>query len=248
MKPFTDTVRRKGIIGIEGIAGIRECALINPHNRFNPYNPFSHLLLMVLAIIAGCEPSQQRIDALTAERNRLADQNRALTARLADANGQIAALQKQNTSLLGLGEKRLDRIPQVVRIDIGSLTGGYGREGSGPDKGVKVFLTPVDKEGSILKAPGSFTIRLFDLAAGAKEVLLGECRYDLDETAKRWFSGFLTYHYSFECPWGPAGPPKHDQVTVRVEFVDYLTGKTFTAQAVAKVNPAVGQGGPVRKG
>jgi hypothetical protein len=197
---------------------------------------FASLLLLFAA--AGCQDPPKRVAALTAERDRLADQNRALAARLTDANTQLAALQKQNATLLGLGEKRLDRIPQVARVDIGSLTGGFGREGNGPDKGVKVFLMPVDKEGSILKAPGSFTIRLFDLAAGAQEVLLGECRYDLDETARRWFSGFLTYHYSFECPWGPAGPPRHDQVTVRAEFVDYLTGKTFTAQAVAKVNPA----------
>ena len=48
------------------------------------------------------------------------------------------------------------------------------------------------------------------------------------------FSGFMTNYYSFICPW-KSSPPAHEEITVRVEFVDYLTGKSFTAQKTCKL-------------
>ena len=104
-----------------------------------------------------------------------------------------------------------------------------------------MYVKPIDQHGSVLKAAGQVTIELYDLAANPNENLIGKYEWTVDETAKRWFSGFVSYHYTFECPW-PSSPPKHRQITVRVSFVDYLTGKTFTAQKLCKVNlPAAAQ-------
>ena len=35
---------------------------------------------------------------------------------------------------------------------------------------------------------------------------------------------FLGFHYILECPWKTI--PRNGEITVRVEFTDYLTGKT----------------------
>ncbi|MGB2821663.1 MAG: hypothetical protein WBF17_11820, partial [Phycisphaerae bacterium] len=140
----------------------------------------------------------------------------------------------QVENLLALGEKRLEKLYLVQRIRLGSATGGINLDEDPAHDGVKVFLEPIDQHGSVIKAPGEVTIQLYDLAAPEKENLLGEYRFGLDETAGHWSSGFLAYHYSFVCRWKSA-PPGHEEVTVRVEFLDYLTGRKHTAQKLCKV-------------
>ena len=169
-------------------------------------------VVLTLAASGGCG-GLERIDPAVAERDQ--------------AHQQVEGL-------LALGDKRLEKLYLVQRLRLGSGTGGADLDGKPGDEGVKVFLEPIDQHGSVLKAPGAVTIQLYDLAAAAKENLLAEYRFDLDETAGHWHSGFLAYHYRFTCRW-KAAPPKHDEVTVRVEFLDYLTGTKHTAQKLCKI-------------
>jgi len=187
------------------------------------------------AALGGCTNDAATIKSLRAANDRLSASNARLVTRLDDANSQLAALRKQNAALLDLGDKRLKLIPHVTGIQFGSATGGYpvGK----PAEGVKVFLQPLDQDGSVLKAGGAVTIQLYDLAAPPEANLVGQCHYTVEQVARHWYSGFLTYHFSFECPWKSA-PPKHDGITVRATWLDYLTGKAFTTQGVFRVSLA----------
>lgn len=170
-----------------------------------------------------------------------------LRKELVEAKDQLAKVQAQNTelqqqtrqqqeqvqSLQALGDKRLDAIPHVERIQIGEYSTGVGADANSGDKGVKVFVETVDQDGMALKAAGDVTVQLYDLAAPQAQNMVGQCIWPAEKARRQWTNGFLTQHFIFECPWTSA--PKHDEITARVEFVDYMTGKKFSAQRAVKV-------------
>ncbi|HUS48279.1 MAG TPA: hypothetical protein VM098_09170 [Phycisphaerae bacterium] len=143
--------------------------------------------------------------------------------------------QKQIRTLQALGPKRLEKMYHVTAIQLGRYTGGIDTDAQGGHDAIKVYLAPVDQDGSTIKAAGDVAVQLYDLAEPAGGNLIGEYKWPVDKLSGQWSGGIITYHYSFVCPW-KNGPPKHDEITVRVKFVDYLTGKTFTAQKLCKVN------------
>ncbi len=146
----------------------------------------------------------------------------------------IAGQQKQIQTLMKLGDKRLEKLFHVAKIELGRYTGGLDTDGKEGHDAIKVFLRPLDKSGSVIKAAGRVKIQLYDLAEKPGENLLGEYVWDVDEISGHWSSAAFTYHYSFECPF-KSRKPDHEEITVRAEFTDYLTGKTFSAQKVCKI-------------
>ena len=192
--------------------------------------------LLLLPLLAGCQyfeqPNklQQELDKTTTALNEAKNENKRLSEQLQKQDERIL-------SLMNLGDKRLEKLYYVQKVDLGDYTGGISSDGGDQQDAVKVFLLPTDQDGAVIKAAGSVKIQLFDLAAPAEQNLIGECEFPIDEVRKHWSSGFLTYHYSFVCPWKKTVLP-HEDLTVRVEFVDYLTGKHLTAQKVVKVKPA----------
>ncbi len=128
----------------------------------------------------------------------------------------------------------MENLFHVTGITLGKYTAGVDLDGKGSHNGIRVYLTPIDRDGHAIKAAGAVKIQLFDLAA--KENLLVEYDFPVEKISERWAAGFMTYHYRFDCPWPT--PPEHEDITVRAEFTDYLTGKTFTAQKVCTVKLA----------
>jgi hypothetical protein len=164
--------------------------------------------------------SQQQRDDLARQRDGLQKENKEL------ADGV--------ETLRMLGSDRLAKLFTVTSIQLGRHTGGVDLDGRPGDDAVKVYLDPLDSHGSTIKAAGDVTIRLFDLAEQAEKTLIGEYHWSVDQLSEQWRGGFGVYRYSFVCPWKVV-PPNHDEITVRVEFVDYLTGRRFTAQSACKV-------------
>jgi hypothetical protein len=144
-------------------------------------------------------------------------------------------LSDQVETLRRLGPDCLEKLFHVATIELGRHTGGVDLDGRPGHDAIKVYLDPLDRQGSVIKAAGEVIIRLFDLAAPAEKNLIGEYAWNVEEMGKEWSGGFGVYRFSFVCPW-KAGPPAHEEITVRVEFVDYLTGRRFTAQKACKVN------------
>jgi hypothetical protein len=193
------------------------------------------LLAALALVLAGCDLQQDQ----TRLRDELAKSNAALNeARNENKRlGEHVARQDERIlSLMALGDKRLDQLFHVTNISLGDYTGGVSTDGKDGHNAVKVYLLPMDQDGSIIKATGSVKIQLFDLAAPGDQNLIGQCEFPIEEVRKHWSGGFMTYHYSFVCPWKEGARP-HEDVTIRVEFVDYLTGKHLVTQKVVKVKP-----------
>jgi len=200
-----------------------------------PLNLLAAAMLAGPLLLCGCPaagPSQ--LDQLVAQRDQGREQVRQLQATNEGLQAMILDQRQQIKTLQALGDARLEKLYHVERIDLGQYTGGINTDDQAGDDAIKVYLQPIDQYGSVIKAAGEVTVQLFDLAMPPQENLIGQYKWNVDEVAKLWSSGFLVYHYSFLCPW-QHGVPKHDQITVRVEFVDYLTGKHFTAQKVCTI-------------
>ncbi|MCD6304187.1 MAG: hypothetical protein J7M21_04415, partial [Planctomycetes bacterium] len=178
----------------------------------------------------GCRDGQVATDNadLIAAASRLRRRVDELEKTLARRDRQVANLQ-------ALGEKRLEKLYTVRRIALGRATGAVDIDGNTGDDAVKVYLEPIDQYGSVIKAAGEVTIQLYDLAAKPGENLLAQYHYDVEATAGAWRSGFVAYYYVFTCPWKDRRPSR-GEVTVRVVFLDYLTGREFSRQTVCTVH------------
>ena len=187
-------------------------------------------LLALLFLSAGCDTIEPpRLDANTLlEIEQLRADNRELRGEVRELEGQVETLRQ-------LGDKRLDLLYKVQRIKLGSVTGGVNLDGKCGDDGVKAAIAPVDQHGSVLKVAGAVKVQVFDLAEREGARLVAECERDANTAAAAWYGGVFGGYYGLSCPWR-SGPPAHDELTVRAEFTEYLTGKTFTAQKVVKVD------------
>ena len=191
---------------------------------------------LLLAASGGCQPvvpeskyaklNQQWLDVQRGN-TELKRKNELLELTIERQNRNIEELR-------ALGERRLSKLFYVNDIRLGKYTGGLDTDGKDGDEAIKVYLDPVDQYGSLIKAAGDVKIQLFDLATPSGENLIGEYSWGVDEMPEHWSDAlFGGSHFSFVCPWKQL--PAHNQITVRVEFTDYLTGKTFTAQKVVNI-------------
>jgi hypothetical protein len=193
-----------------------------------------HRPLIALAILAlaGCQPAGDT-DALKHELEDARNQLRQCNDDKQSLQSVIVKQQKQVDTLLDLGDKRLDKIFHVKSIELGQYTGGVNLSGADDNHdAIKVYLRPLDQDGSVIKAAGAVKIQFFDLAIAGNN-LIGEYNWGVDEIGKQWSNNFVTYFYSFVCPW--KAPPTHPEITVRVEFTDYLTGQVSSAQKAVTV-------------
>lgn len=194
------------------------------------------------AALSGCRgmdfnpfTQAETIKQLRAELETSQAETKAAQKSSALSQKYLALKQKRIDTLVGIGPDRLKKLYHVEAIKLGQYTGGADLDGQDGDDGVKVFLRPIDARGDTIKAAGSVTVQLYDLAAPTDKTLVAEYKWSVDEVAKAFSGGFMAYHYTFTCPWKNA-PPAHAALTVRVAFVDYLTGKTFSTQKLCKVD------------
>lgn len=189
-----------------------------------------------LAVMAGCDgaTTSERFRQLDQQVRELTDQVDKLNTDLAAKNALIETQQKQITSLQQLGRDRLEKLYYVTRIKIERLTGGANYDGKPGHDGITVYLQPVDQDGHVIKAAGDIHIELFDLANPDGRRRIGEYVFDAAHARTMWHGRLMTQHYTLKCPWR-AALPAHDEITVRTEFTDYLTGRTFRDQKVVKI-------------
>jgi hypothetical protein len=193
----------------------------------------------LISAVAGCNSTQVNHEKILAQKvDALTDENAKLSRELAERDGAIASLQVQVDNLLELGPGRLDHLFAVERIELVRLTGGADYDGKPGDDGITVYLRPVDAQGDALKAAGEIRIQLLDLTDLGRPRELG--LYVINDPGQLrtiWHSGLLTDHYTIQCPWRPGGgPPANREVTIRATFLDWLSGREFTAQKVVRVS------------
>lgn len=203
-----------------------------------------HLQLTSLSVFAlaigmpnlACTPDDTdstRITEIQQLRDKLEAQQRTLVAKDEEILAQSAHIQE----LQGLsGDRTLERLIHVNRVEFASLTGGYDDDRDGFHEGIIAYLRLIDQDGDTIKAAGSVHLRLLDLAKPPETQLVGELRLGPEELRKLWYGRFSTGHYTLKVPWaGGVKHAEHKAITIYARFTDLLTGRTFDVQQVAEV-------------
>ena len=148
----------------------------------------------------------------------------------------LAAEQQARPTVPTLPPERLAKLVTTHGLDVGKLTGGDNPDTViGPDTMLRVYVVPVDAQGTPIKAAGAFTVEAFDLAA-ADHVRVGSWQFTAEQTRDLFVNQLSLYTYALSCPWQTV--PPHPELTVKVTFAEELTGRQFVAQTEVKVHPA----------
>jgi hypothetical protein len=194
-------------------------------------------LLLLLPALGGCNllfksPSKANIE--------LRKQNQQLEGQIAQLKLQhdadaatITGLTQRTGTVPALDPARLEKLFTVHAIRLERLSGGADLDPGKPGhEGLKVYVGLLDQYGDEIKSAGSFVVEAFDLGA-PQATRVAHCEFPVEQAQQNWHSFLTRYEYVLTCPWET--PPRHPDVTVRVQFTDELTGRQFTAQSVVKV-------------
>src|SRR2546421_1639091 len=187
---------------------------------------FSSFVISAIAFaVAGCShPSEANIQ-LRKDKQQLESQLGEVQQQLAAAQARLAGLENEKGTLPTLPQDRLDKLITVHGIKLGRLTGGdTGDSVSAPDKGLKIYLTPVDETAEALKTTGTVEIDAFALDLPGDN-RIGHWTFDPSNPKSRRHSLGMLRAYVLECPWQK--PPQHSKLAVKVTFRDDLTGRIY---------------------
>jgi hypothetical protein len=194
---------------------------------------------LLIALQPGCDlpDKDQKITQLEEKNKQLEETLEAKNQTITQQANTIADQKDRIQTLVALGPDRLKKLYYPTRIVIDPLTGGADYDRKPGDDGVTVYIKPIDEDGDVIKAAGHIYIQLLDLAQPEAKKLIGEYSLDVDHARKQWHGRFLTNHYTVKCPWQPGkGAPEHREITVHVEFMEYLTGTKLTATHTCKIS------------
>jgi hypothetical protein len=140
--------------------------------------------------------------------------------------------------LQGLGPDRAAAAFAPASAEIVSLSGGADYDDQPGDDGVTVYLRLHDSDGDAVKAPGRIVVQLLDNSNLASPRVVGLYRFErVEALRKAWYDRFGTRHYALRCPFSEnVEVPR--RISVKVEFLDYLTGRKLTATQDVEVNLA----------
>ena len=195
----------------------------------------SKQVLVILAIgsflilTCGCEEENKQsvwsqVSNLGQEKNQLQKQVEQLQSENKELNQQVETLAALNPQL------RLKAIPALSRIQLHQRCGLYDKDKDGKKEKLIVYVQPYDEAGDTTKIAGQVNVRLWDLNAEKDKALLKEWEIESEKLNKSWAGSLFTYYYRlvFDVSDVPIG--NESELTVKVSFTDYVTGKVFHKQ------------------
>ena len=191
--------------------------------------------VLVSVSLFGCMNPGERA-RLVKDADALRQQKNKLERDLADRDATIAELHQRVRHLRAFGPNRPADLFAPVEIEIVSRSGGADYDDVPGDDGVTVYVRPKDQSGDAVKVPGKITVQLLDNTILGEPRLLGVYIFDdADRLRQAWYGKMGTNHYTLKCPFSFGVRPSRN-VDVKVEFVDYLTGRTLTAMTNVSVS------------
>jgi hypothetical protein len=188
-----------------------------------------------LLIGAGCQDSQSsrgwdKVKELEGEQAELKLKVDQLEAR----NKQLKE-QFQNLANLD-SEIRIELLTNLERISIDKRSGFFDKDKDGTEETFITYIKTYDDAGDVVKTAGDVNLQLWDLSLDVNEALLGEWNVEAKDLKQMWMGMMLTDYYrlSYEIPSMLNDEQK--ELTIRVKFTDYLTGRVFSEQKVVKRN------------
>jgi hypothetical protein len=184
-------------------------------------------------LICGCDEATQKSKLPTSKQDEsvlsestLGRQNTALKA-------ENEELKRQLETLMGIDKPvRIEAVSTILSIELTDRCGIYDKDNDGKKETLVVYLRAVDDMGDCIKASGAVKIELWDLDTKPQDALLKSWQIGPEELKKSWSGSLLTSYYKLKLDAGAIAAGNKQELTVRAEFTDYLTGKILKAQQI----------------
>lgn len=199
--------------------------------------------LLSLVLLTGCHSARQelleielrererQVEELKAKAGVLESEYRALEAELEAVQRQLAREQKERDKPPSAGA-----LVFVKRVTLGRLTGGFRKDPKATyDDALQVLIEPRDADDSVVKAPGSVRIDVFEISAQGLKTPLSQWELTPRELRGTWDAPLIGGPaYRVTLPWKAV--PTTDKIRVVVRFTS-LDGAVFEAERDATVTP-----------
>ena len=188
---------------------------------------------MVLVICAACGCQEQSQTSLWDQVKTLGEEKMTLREQNEKLQSENEQLKEQVQTLSGLGpEVRLEAFAAIKKVEIGKRSGLFDKNGDGVKEKLIVYVRPSDDTGDTVKIPGTITVQLWNLNNESDEAMLASWKLGAEEIKTLWASTFMTNYYRLTFDIAEITGSLEQELTVKVRFVDYVTGKSLTAQRV----------------
>ena len=186
-----------------------------------------------LLFMAGCQEPQQ--DSAWTKISQLEDERAYLKETIADLRLQNKQLNEQFQNLANLeGKIRIELLANLERIAIDKRSGFFDKDDDGTEETLITYIKTYDDAGDVIKAAGDINLQLWDLSKKGNEALLGEWNVTAKELKQMWMGMMMTDYYRLSYNVASKLNDKQKELTIKVKFTDYLTGKVFQQQKVVK--------------
>jgi transcription elongation GreA/GreB family factor len=186
----------------------------------------------LLLFAAGCGIGSERKSPAELKAEKLQQEKAALTGDAQQYESELEQLRAQIRALSVLPQDKRENPYELMAVRIAKISNFFDKDGNGKQEKLVVYVQPIDAEGDIVKAAGTVSVQLWNLNKPGGEALLGQWKVEPAELRKLWFDSFAIagYRLTFDRPEsvGVFSEP----LTIKVTFIDYLTGESLRAQQV----------------
>jgi len=190
------------------------------------------LIVCLLVGVVGCDGGDNEI--LWEQNRKLRQDNAGLSLEITQLQAEKKELETRILKVLpGLDtETRLANLVTVKKIEIAKRTGFYDKDNDGTKEKLIVYVRPIDEMGDCVKAAGEIEVQLWDLNRPAEKALLGQWQKGPGQLKKLWADTFMSSSYRLTFPVPDKITGREGALTLKVSFIEYLTGATVKAQRV----------------
>ena len=181
----------------------------------------------------GCEKSNKQ--SLWDQIKQLGQEKTVLRQQVKQLQSENEGLTRQVENLSTLSPKiRIEAMTTVKRIEISKRTALYDKDKDGKKEKLIVYVRPFDETGDAVKAPGHVQIQLWNLNSDSEKALLGQWEIAPAELKELWSATLMTNYYRLVFDVSKLLSGSEKELTVRVNFTDYTTGRVFSEQKVIR--------------
>ncbi len=202
-------------------------------------NRFFHIVMMLLTaamlLCGGCGNGSTE-GSLWEQIKELGNQKSELGIRVEKLEQENQQLDRQVKTLQGIDpNERLSVIDTLEKIAITSRSGFYDKDNDGKKETLVVYLETADSAGDRVKAAGRVEVQLWNLQAkDLQKALAKQWTIQPAQLKTCWAGTLMTDYYRFTFPAEDIAEEDTAGLTVKVKFVDYLSGKILEDQRVVR--------------
>lgn len=188
------------------------------------------ITLLAIAFLFGCGKSVedslwQQIRVLQEEKTNLTLDKERLQSKNEQMTQQIETLRE-----LDAGQRKA-AIDTLYKVEIGPRSGLFDKDKNGVNETLIVYITPLDTVQDSVKAAGKMEVELWNLdTTSPQSGLLKTWQIQPDELLRLWANILTGQCYRLSFPADDIVKDNPKNLTIKVQFTDYNTGKVLAAQ------------------